>query len=230
MLEKRIVAFALDYVQRKGESISMPILGEFCIHSLDIDMKGCLLKFLRDRPHLFTISDLDRQIVNLTENAAHLVGLGRNPYLPNLPLSIQDVQRQEKNSNDNAPERDDQGTIACRKMSYCDAALHPNLPHRENNAIASELYRILIKQDGIGRFQDIEDELKNIAAEEILSTDAESVDDWHLGSLIYKYPHVFHRLGDHVALVERIKPVSKRGHVPGGAHSSLNDEEFPKLS
>ena len=230
MLEKRIVAFALDYVQRKGESISMPILGEFCTHSLDIDMKGHLLKFLRDRPHLFTISDLDRQIVHLTDDAAHLVGLGRNPHLPDLPRSIQGNQGQKNNSNNNAPQRDDQGTTACKKMTYCDALLHSTFSHRENNAIVSELYRILIKQDGIGRFQDIEAELKNIAAEEILSTDAGSVDDWHLGSLIYKYPHVFHRLGDHVALVERIKPVSKRGHVPGDAHSSLNDEEFPKLS
>eukprot|EP00890_Picochlorum_soloecismus_P002523 jgi/Picsp_1/3271/NSC_06111-R1_hypothetical protein CHLNCDRAFT_57342 [Chlorella variabilis] len=234
ILEKRIVAYILDYMQRRGETISMPILGEFCIHSLDVDMKGHLLNFLRGRPHLFTISDLDRQIVSLTENAAHIVGLGSDPYLPDLPQSIQDFYGHRKNSNE-ATSRDDQGTMVCNKMSYYDALLHPKCSRKEN-AIAAELYRILINQDGIGRFEDIEAKLKNVAPEQILSTGAESVEKWHLGSLLYNYPHVFHRLGDLVALVERIKPdfkrgtVFKRGNLSGDAHTSLNEEEFPDLA
>lgn len=198
----------------------MPILGEFCSHSLDIDMKGHLLKFLRARPHLFTISDSDRQLVSLTENATHLVGLGSDPYLPDLPQSIQDCNGHGKNSHEET---------VYNKMSYYDALLHPKCACGESS-IAAELYKILIRQDGIGRFPEIEAKLKKGAPEQILSTGAESVDDWHLGSLLYKYPHIFHRLGDHVALVERIKPAFKRENKSDKLHSSLNEEEFPKLS
>lgn len=57
-----------------SDPINMPSLGELCLQH-GIHMKGRLARFLKSRPHLFSLGDDGRQHVHLVPGAAQALGL-----------------------------------------------------------------------------------------------------------------------------------------------------------
>ncbi|KAI8114265.1 hypothetical protein M9434_002391 [Picochlorum sp. BPE23] len=87
--------------------------------------------------------------------------------------------------------------------------------------VAKEVYILLRSSKGILPIEEIEEEIRRSKPED--ERHGASVGDgWHVGSTVYKYPHVFRRLNQYITLVDRIKPGTKSSAV-------LKEEEFPPL-
>lgn len=192
LLERDIVLFMLEH-RNKGKSIdpmSLPVLGEYCKLKLGINMKGKLVNFLSDRSHLFILPDTGRQHVLLNPGACKALG-------------IQETQ------NPTFPE-----TIS----EFWGPDASPHIQSLGMDKIAAEVYMVLLKAGGILPIRDIEQEMRTTKAAVI---NASGIDEgsWHIGSTIYKYPHVFHRLNQSIALVDHVKPPNLG-----------RPDEFPPLS
>lgn len=87
--------------------------------------------------------------------------------------------------------------------------------------VAKEVYILLRRSKGILPIDEIEEEIRRAKPED--ERHGASVgDEWHVGSTVYKYPHVFHRLNQYIALVDHVKPGMKDS-------AFLNEEDFPPL-
>ena len=180
-LERDIVLFMLEHMS-KGKSvdpISLPALGEYCKLTRGINMKGKLVNFLSDRSHLFILPDTGRQHVLLNPGACEALGIQESQN-PIFPETISEFWGPDTSSH-----------IRSLRM----------------DKIATELYMILFKAGGILPIRDIEQEMRTTRAAVINATGIDE-GSWHIGSTIYKYPHVFHRLNQSIALVDHIKPPS----------------------
>jgi len=218
LLERQLVAYVLDHNIISNEPSSMPALGEFCAKNMGISMKGRLNKFLRDRPHLFTLPDNGRQHVCLTPGAAELVGLGPSPQLPNLPESLSESVEYSKGLGEHSNDRE----MRLKQLQNNTDVVHNDeetVVHKAKDwrcvsdsfqywdRVAQALYLIIRKKGGIMPIQEAERKMKRMHADVIVNNSplTSDVESWHIGSTVYKYPHIFHRMRSHIALVERVK-------------------------
>lgn len=208
ILERNLVLFMRDHEIKSDQPLSMPSLGEYCKFVLGIDMKHKLFKFLSERDHLFSMPDTGRQHVFLAPGACEKLGIQGEDVLPRFPERI--------------PEFDD--TPHSMNESF----------RQQMDDISLEIHEIISRAGGIILIADIEQEMKTMKAAVI---NASGIDEggWHVGSITYKYPHIFRRLGRYLALVKYLKP---RDHDSGArlkpslslAMASLDLDDFPPLN
>lgn len=197
-LEKNIVLFMLDHGSKSDQPLSLPCLGEFCKLVLGIDMKHKLFKFLSDRSHIFVMPDTGRQHVVLASGACEKVGIQKQLLLPKFPETISEFHDSARQARTN------EGT--------------------DMDDIAAEIHEMLSKAGGILSIADIEREMKTMKAAVINASGIDDEEQWHAGSIAYKYPHVFHRRHQYLALVEYVKP----GNLLDSPHH-VDPDDFPPL-
>lgn len=195
LLEKDVVLFMLAHESKTKQPVSLPSLGEYCKFVLGIDMKHKLIKFISDRNHLFTIPDNGRQHVLLASGASDILGIKTEEMFPKFPETI--------------PEFHD--PILEKHHAY----------HGQLDEIALEVHEIISKSGGVLPIADIEQEMKTTKAAVINATGIDEK-EWHLGSIAYKYPHIFRRINQSLELVDYVRPAShmEMTHL----HKGLNHE------
>lgn len=179
-LERNIALFMLSREGKTDEPLSLPLLGEYCKFVLGIDMKHKLFKFVSDRKYLFTMPDNGRQQVFLVPGACEKLGIQGQVMLPKFPETI--------------PEFHDP-TIVMDARSL-----------RDLDQIALEIHEMITKAGGVLPIAEIEQEMKTTKAA-VINAAGMDEKEWHLGSITYKYPHIFRRINQNLALVDSMKPV-----------------------
>ena len=221
VLERRIVAYILDTEDKTGQPASMPGIGEFCSKTLGIHVKGKLKQFLTQRPHLFHMPDTGRQHVMLTEGAALAVGLGPIPDLPDVLLHA-----------DNTAESEFQGTTFSIPGVGVYPLLHRHSGYNTWDTLTQKVYDVVYSAGGVMAVGALETSIKSKYAHLLSLHSTMAIEEWHVGSTVYKYPHVFHRLHKHIALVDRVKPAQHYDGTEAMEHGGgvlFVDGDFPPL-
>jgi hypothetical protein len=211
LLERDIVLFMLAHGSKTNQPVSLPLVGEYCKFALGIDMKHKLFKFISDRKHLFIMPDNGRQHVFLASGASERLGIKPDKMFPKFPEILPEFHD---------PKSEKQP-----------------LYRGELDQIALEVHEILSKSGGMLPVADIEQEMKTTKAAVINATGVDEK-EWHLGSITYKYPHIFRRINQSLALVEYVKPASHLqvmhnalnhdGSISGDSQKN-NSHDFPPL-
>ncbi|PRW59406.1 kelch 1 [Chlorella sorokiniana] len=237
-LEQRLMQHCVE-LRRAGTQPSLPLLGNFCINQLGLQLRGKLKPFLDRRPQLCSVSDDGRQHVLLTPAGAILGGgttadaaPAATAGAPAAPPAAPAAAPLARLAEGGLPGGSASGAatteqVAAAVMPGVAAAASAAKDYKKWDPLTKEIFQF-VRSKGVATFSQIDAHIKATAAKHIAVTGI-PLSQWRSQFFLHKRRNIFRLQGPVVSLSSYIPDAEDSPSESSSTAAPPAAEEFPPL-